>query len=658
MNDAPNSDLDPEELLSHQRKSWRSGSPISVREYCQMHPGLENNQDALLDLIYNEVLLRREADHDDSDLVVPNYELEFPEIAAQLKLLSIVDEGIQDLPQSEANVNSGAEPDGLQRDDSTVSMSGKISGITVPKTASLNSSPSSTPLLRVQSSKGDALDVAQLLRSRLLIIGVVVTINYAMAFFQMRALFFAGALTVIAQVVISLICLCVCGLLWVRRQASLAWLRGVERILFGLPAVQLGMFLVERLWLNGDLVRSFQPDEVFRGHLFNTTVLCFFPLVVSYGVMIPNTGWRCFCVTLSISILPFAILLGGLPFHWDDISPHLAIFAHGLLWVFAWMSVAVVIASFGSYRIYSLVQQVAEAKQLGHYRLQKKIGEGGMGEVYLAEHLLLKQPCAIKVIRPDRVDDEQTLKRFEKEVQATARLKHPNCVEIYDYGLSENGTLYYVMEYLPGMTFDQIVKQQGALPVGRVIHFLQQVCGPLREAHSKGLIHRDIKPANIIVSHRGGIADVCKVLDFGLVKDLQATESVGTRTQLGAIAGTPAYMSPEQIAGNQDLDGRSDIYSLGAVAYFLLTSRAPFTGNAIQIMLDHVNSQAADIREHNSLVPEAVSQWISRCLQKDPAERFKSVAAALESLSSLSRDHSWSEQDAEACWQTPETAET
>ena len=186
-----------------------------------------------------------------------------------------------------------------------------------------------------------------------------------------------------------------------------------------------------------------------------------------------------------------------------------------------------------------------------------------MGEVYLAEHVLLRRPCALKLIRPERAGDPKNLRRFEREVQATATLTHPNTVQVYDYGHTDDGTFYYVMEYLPGLTLEELVKRHGPLPPARAIHFLRQVCGALEEAHAVGLIHRDIKPGNVIVCERGGVHDVAKLLDFGLVLS-PVSEADGEKlTQDGAIAGTPAYMSPEQAGGQDDVDARSDIYSLG-----------------------------------------------------------------------------------------------
>ena len=234
-------------------------------------------------------------------------------------------------------------------------------------------------------------------------------------------------------------------------------------------------------------------------------------------------------------------------------------------------------STFGARTISRLRRQVAEARQLGQYRLRRRIGAGGMGEVYLAEHQLLKRPCAVKLIRPDDAADPKALERFEREVRLTATLSHPNTVEIYDYGRAEDGTYYYVMEYLPGLSLAELVERHGPLPPARAVYLLRQVCGALREAHAAGLIHRDIKPSNIFAARRGGMDDVAKLLDFGLVRPA-ATARAAHLSEEGQILGTPLFMSPEQATGGRELDERSDIYSLGAVAYYLLTGRPPFDG--------------------------------------------------------------------------------
>ena len=276
-------------------------------------------------------------------------------------------------------------------------------------------------------------------------------------------------------------------------------------------------------------------------------------------------------------------------------------------------------ATYGARTISRLRRQVAEARQLGQYRLRRRIGAGGMGEVYLAEHQLLKRPCAVKLIRPGDAADPRALERFEREVRLTATLSHPNTVEIYDYGRAEDGTYYYVMEYLPGLSLAELVERHGPLPPGRVVYLLRQVCRALREAHAAGLIHRDIKPSNIFAARRGGLDDVAKLLDFGLVRPAAAADAAHLSGE-GQILGTPLFMSPEQATGGRELDERSDIYSLGAVAYYLLTGRPPFDGEGgIGVMIAHARDPVRAARRGSA--PASPRTWSASCCGAWPRTR-------------------------------------
>jgi serine/threonine-protein kinase len=258
------------------------------------------------------------------------------------------------------------------------------------------------------------------------------------------------------------------------------------------------------------------------------------------------------------------------------------------------------------------------ANQIAQYRLIAPLGTGGMGEVYLAEHCMLRRPCAIKLIRPERAGEAKVRARFEREVRTTARLSHWNTVAIYDYGSTADGTFYYVMEYLPGVSFEEIIKTEGPQPAGRVVHLVRQACDALREAHGIGLIHRDIKPANLFAAQRGGVSDVVKLLDFGLVKPI-AEMPAERLTQEGAFSGTPLFMSPEQASGKADVDGRSDIYSLGAVTYALLTGRPPFERqNAFELLIAHARDEVTPPSEYCPDVPADLEAVVLRCLARSP----------------------------------------
>jgi len=296
-----------------------------------------------------------------------------------------------------------------------------------------------------------------------------------------------------------------------------------------------------------------------------------------------------------------------------------------------------------------LRRQAAEARQFGQYRLRRRLGSGGMGEVYLAEHQLLKRPCAVKLIRPDAATDPRALARFESEVRLTATLSHPNTVEIYDYGRAEDGTYYYVMEYLPGLSLAEMVERYGPLPPARVVYLLRQVSGALREAHAAGLIHRDIKPSNIIAARRGGMDDVAKLLDFGLVRPSAAARAAHLSAE-GQVLGTPLFMSPEQARGNREVDERSDIYSLGAVAYYLLTGRPPFEGeDGLTVLIAHARDPVTPPSQVRPGIPRDLERVVLTCLAKDPAERYPDAASLERALGACACVDNW-DQDLSARW--------
>ncbi len=286
---------------------------------------------------------------------------------------------------------------------------------------------------------------------------------------------------------------------------------------------------------------------------------------------------------------------------------------------------------------------------LGPYKLMKLIGSGGMGEVYLAEHELLKRRCAVKLIRSDKASNRKMLARFEREVKATAQLTHWNTVQVYDYGCTTEGTFYYAMEYLQGLNLRQLVEENGALPAGRVIFILRQLCGALHEAALFGLVHRDIKPSNIFLTERGQMFDIAKLLDFGLVRPA----SFGTcpiRNVSRQLQGSPRFMCPEQAQG-QKPDCRGDLYSLACVAYFLLTGRAPFENdNPVLLVVAHAQTPPSSFEDIGVSVPSDLASIIMRCLNKDPADRFQSPRDLQDALDQCRDAHDWTWRDAENWW--------
>ncbi|MGD8376043.1 MAG: protein kinase [Acidobacteriota bacterium] len=297
-----------------------------------------------------------------------------------------------------------------------------------------------------------------------------------------------------------------------------------------------------------------------------------------------------------------------------------------------------------------LSKRVEEVARLGQYRLIRKIGEGGMGQVYLAEHAMLRRPTAVKMIRGDGADERQ-MKRFEREVQFTSQLSHPNTIRVFDFGRTPKGVFYYAMEYLEGITLRKAVEVGGPFPEERAIFILEQICGALAEAHGAGLIHRDIKPANIILCERGGLHDFVKVLDFGLVRRVDQSETAAlTQTQM--ITGTPLYLAPEGITAPDTVDGRSDLYSLGGVGYYLLTGQPVFEGDAFEVCGQHVHArpQPPSARLGRTVSPD-LEAILMACLEKEPGRRPAGAREMREALLACKSAGGWTEGRARRWWE-------
>jgi eukaryotic-like serine/threonine-protein kinase len=311
---------------------------------------------------------------------------------------------------------------------------------------------------------------------------------------------------------------------------------------------------------------------------------------------------------------------------------------------------AVVLSTTTSGIIYGLQKTVREARRLGPYTLVEKIGAGGMGTVYRAQHALLRRPTAVKILPPERAG-EMDLTRFEREVQMTALLTSPHTVSIYDYGKTPDGVFYYAMEFLDGIDLNELVQRDGPMSPGRVVHVLRQVSEALAEAHRSGLIHRDVKPANILLSERGGKADFAKVLDFGLVKSVSSAGAAMTADNV--ILGTPYYMAPEAVRSPEQIDARSDLYSLGATAYFLLTGKAVFEGTSADILAALLRDRPQPPSQRlGRPIPASLEALLLRTLAKDPAQRPPSMEAFGAALASCHDVDPWSDADAAAWWQT------
>ena len=305
--------------------------------------------------------------------------------------------------------------------------------------------------------------------------------------------------------------------------------------------------------------------------------------------------------------------------------------------------------------VYALGKEATRAQELGSYRLVERLGKGGMGEVWRATHRLLARPAAIKLLQAsagEGPDGEMAMRRFEREAQVTSRLRSPHTVELWDFGVAGDGRFYYVMELLDGLDLDALVRRHGPVSADRAIFLLRQVCHSLAEAEAHGLVHRDIKPANILNCRYGGEHDFIKVLDFGIVKVTHAATREAIATQENVLRGTPAFIAPEQVLSAGAIDSRADIYSVGCVAYWLLTGDLVFRGDTpIAVMMHHAHTAPLPVSQRAELpIPPELDRLILSCLEKDPAKRPQSARELSRQLAEIPIATPWSEERAEIWW--------
>jgi serine/threonine-protein kinase len=448
------------------------------------------------------------------------------------------------------------------------------------------------------------------------------------------------------------------ALLWSRLTIPLVWLKALELGMIGVLACR-GALVQYHL----TLIYSLRDDRMMAQLCVKNMVLWNAVLILTYGLYVPKSWRRAAVGVWPLAVLPFATLGAQALLHSDttgwlwegwklSTTPRVLLLGFDALV----LTILALCSTYGAHTISGLRREVAKARQLGQYRLLRRIGAGGMGEVYLAEHQLLKRPCALKLIQTSSETEPNALERFEREVRLTATLSHPNTVEIYDYGRAEDGTYYYVMEYLPGLSLEDLVERHGPLPPGRAVHLLRQVCGALGEAHRARLIHRDIKPSNIFAARRGGVEDVAKLLDFGLVRSVCGPSSAHISAE-GHVVGTPLFMSPEQATGGHELDERSDIYSLGAVAYYVLTGRPPFEGDSgVAVMIGHARDPVLPLSQARPGIPDDLEQVVLRCLAKHPADRFPNVEVLELALAECGCAGDWDQARAVQWWRTADLA--
>ena len=379
--------------------------------------------------------------------------------------------------------------------------------------------------------------------------------------------------------------------------------------------------------------------------------------ILLFATVIPTPPRRALIAALAAATAVPVVASLALALRGDVPASTIAAFA---LRTFLPYLLVALVASVAARVVYRLGTDLTHARELGSYRLVERLGEGGMGEVWRAEHHLLARPAAIKLIRTsDEVESAEARElgtRFEREAQVTSTLRSPHTIQLYDFGIADNGAFYYVMELLDGFDLQVLVERFGPVPVDRAVHLLIQACDSLSEAHDRGLIHRDIKPANIYVCRYGRDVDFIKVLDFGLVKPVDAAQGATQLEITGAHAahGTPAFMPPEQALGNRTADGRADLYALGCVAYWLVTGKPVFPGSSpLDTIVKHVSAAPDPPSRHSPMqVSPEFDSLVLECLSKDPDQRPPTADALANRLRATSSGRGWSAAQARTWWET------
>jgi serine/threonine-protein kinase len=423
---------------------------------------------------------------------------------------------------------------------------------------------------------------------------------------------------------------------------------GMKRItLAGWQVYVVGLIYLVCMAFMVSFTRHSLPVGELRGWSGATILALLFPVLVPCS---PRRASLASTAVLIAALVAFGLTrLLGQPILWTS----------GTARIFMGEILAIPIAGFVSSVVYGLGRELESARRLGAYALDERLGQGGMGEVWKGHHSLLARPAAIKLIRTDAMENTtpevrlELLKRFEREAQATAVLKCPHTVNVFDFGISDEGAFYYVMELLDGIDLHVMVARHGPMPPSRVIEILKQACLSLSEAHGQGMVHRDIKPSNMVVCRLGEEVDFVKVLDFGLVTPSSVRPADGRLTSVGGIAGTPAFISPEQGRGDLEIDGRSDLYALGCVAYWLLSGQLVFEGSPMDVIASHIKEDPRPVSTATlTPIPEGLERVIMQCLEKDPSNRPSSARAILQALESIEVAQPWTQQEAREWWST------
>jgi eukaryotic-like serine/threonine-protein kinase len=376
--------------------------------------------------------------------------------------------------------------------------------------------------------------------------------------------------------------------------------------------------------------------------------------ILFYPAIVPNTPRKTLITSLlAASTEPVALGLSYLR------GVDVPLNAFYLIWNFLPTYICAFLVVIPVKIIHRLGQQVRRARELGSYRLEEPLGKGGMGEVFRATHQMLARPAAVKLIRSEIIGSSTPaaarviVERFRREAEAAASLRSPHTIGLYDFGVSQDGTFFLVMELLDGLDLETLVERFGPLPPERAVHLLRQACDSLAEAHARGLVHRDIKPSNIFTCRMGLEVDFVKVLDFGLVKAFDEPKEAGPAlTRENMVHGTPAFIAPEQAMGRADVDARVDIYATGCVAYWLLTGRLVFTSDTpMGYLVHHIHTPPRPPSTLAELpIPPALDTLILSCLAKDPAQRPQSARELSRQLAEIECTRPWTEERAREWW--------
>jgi serine/threonine-protein kinase len=376
-------------------------------------------------------------------------------------------------------------------------------------------------------------------------------------------------------------------------------------------------------------------------------------LIVAYPLVVPNTPGKVLLASLLAASMGPATVVASAAFGGTVLERPAVFVTYFLVSTYS----CAVAAYVGSRVVHRVGIRLKQARAIGSYELVEKIGEGGMGEVWRAKHRLLARPAAIKLIRAGMLGasqggDIEVVRRFEREAQDTAALRSVHTIAVYDFGVTKDGDFYYVMELLEGISLEQFVQTYGPMEPARAVYVLRQVCHSLAEAHARGLVHRDIKPGNIFVCRLGPDDDFVKVLDFGLVKHAACAETATRLTLPGIATGTPAFMAPEMALADPEIDGRADLYSLGCVAYYLLTGQLVFAAETpLAAALAHVNDQPSPPGARSPFpIPTGLEALILQCLAKDPPARPASATVLANQLAGTVPEDAWTADAARAWW--------